>query len=111
MKPITEKQKNAIIKLAGVTATHVGDLDSMSSKEASKIIDDLIKKKTGRTPINNYKRQNNSTFSRDALAGLAVKILAQKHDIKEIISQRERFKERVVELYQIFDEARQGCLA
>ena len=115
MREISEKQKNAIEKLARATKTEVENVEEMSSFEASKVIEGLLEKLKQMRKENNFgtysKRQNSNSFSSDALAGLAVKILAQKHDIKNIISQRQQFTERVKELYEVFSEARQACFA
>ena len=47
MKPISDKQKQCIQKLAQLTATKVDDIDSLSSIDASRLIDKLIAKKNG----------------------------------------------------------------
>lgn len=114
MKEVTEKQIGAIMKLAHVTKTEVSDIESMSRAEASALIDSLIEKARGQKgdaaaqPRADARR---SSFQSDALAGLAVKIVAQRNEVKTIIEQRDRFKERVAQLYAVFSEARQACLA
>jgi uncharacterized protein YgbK (DUF1537 family) len=114
MKQITERQIEAIEKLAKATKTEV-NVEGMSSFEASQTIEGLIEKLKEMRKQNGFiaysRRQNSNGFSSDALAGLAVKILAQRHKVQDIISQRDNFKQRVKELYEVFSEARQGCLA
>lgn len=112
MKSISEKQKVAIYKLAKIAKANIENVESMSSFEASKVIDGLIQN------VNRMKGGSNRryskpgmNFSSDALAGLAVKIVAQRHDVKTIIGQRQQFRERVRQIYQVFSEARQACLA
>ena len=113
MKPITEKQLNAIEKLAKATRTSVENAEGMSSFEASTVITSLIEKmnqmKNERSSRNDSKKAND--YKSDALAGLAVKILAQRCKVEEIVSQAEKFKQRAAELYKVFDSARQACLA
>lgn len=115
MKEISEKQKNAIYKLAGATKTEVENVEGMSSFEASKVITALIEKMNTLKQSGGSDRSGGvkarSDYKSDALAGLAVKILAQRHDVKSIIAQKDRFKQRAVELYKVFDEARHACLA
>jgi len=112
MKEITEKQIEAIKKLARATKTEINGVEQMSSFEASKVIEGLIEKlKEMRKNNRNYGRQRSNGYSSDALAGLAVKIVAQRHDVKTIIGQKDRFKQRVAELYSVFSEARQVCRA
>ena len=61
MKEITEKQKNAIIKLAKTTGIEIAHVERMSSYEASQVIKELIEKanqlrgnrNAGRKPVNN----------------------------------------------------------
>ena len=74
MNEPTEKQINAIKKLARSTNTDV-DLNSITTKwEASKILDKLIAKRSGRS-------QNNNSDSRDRKAayGLAVKLVLKRY--------------------------------
>ena len=52
-----------------------------------------------------------SNYSSDALAGLAVKILAQRYTLDTIVRHRQGFEKKAVELYRIFQSARQACLA
>ena len=112
MKPITEKQLNAIEKLAKATRTSVENAEGMSSFEASKVITALIEKmKQRNSNFRNDSRKTGNDYKSDALAGLAVKILAQRCKVDEIVSQAEKFKQRAVELYKVFDLARQACLA
>lgn len=47
MKGISDKQKQLIQKLAQLTGTKVDDIDSLSSIDASRLIDKLIAKKNG----------------------------------------------------------------
>ena len=113
-KEVTEKQIEAIRKLARATKIEVNNIEKMSRGEASAVIVSLIEKSreqrssASSQPPASARR---SGFQSDALAGLAVKILAQRQDVKSIIQQKQRFKERVVELYAVFSEARQACLA
>lgn len=112
MKPITEKQMNAIEKLAGITRTTITDVEKLSSFEASKVITALIEKmNTMKQRRNNRNADTKADYKSDALAGLAVKILAQRCKVDEIIGKAEKFRERAVELYKVFDSARQACLA
>ena len=110
MKPITEKQINAIEKLARATKTQVNNIEEMSSVEASQLITALIEKRNGtqQNSSRNYSKGND--YMSGALAGLAVKILAQRCKIEEIIGNEERFKQRAVELHKVLSSARQECL-
>jgi len=54
MKPITEKQMNAIEKLAKATRTSVGDVEKLSCFEASKVITALIEKMNKNRKNNDY---------------------------------------------------------
>jgi len=120
MKPITEKQIEAIQKLARVTKTEVGNINGMSRVDASNVITALIEKmnkdrgnpgdeKDG--PRNDTKKTENHDYRSDALAGLAVKILAQRCEIEEIVGDGDRFRKRAMELFKVFDSARNACLA
>jgi len=114
MKPITERQIEAIEKLARATRTSVGNVEQLSSFEASKVITSLIEKMNkirNNSYRNNYRKPLNNHNNLDVLAGLAVKILAQKSKEEEMIGKAENFKKRVVELYRVFCSARQACLA
>lgn len=115
MKEISEKQKNAIYKLAKATKTEVENVEGMSGFEASKVIAALIEKMNAVKQSGGSERGGSvkarNDYKSDALAGLAVKILAQRHDVKSIIQQKDNFKQRAAELYKVFDEARQACLA
>jgi hypothetical protein len=55
-------------------------------------------------------RQTNG-YSTGALAGLAVKILAQRCKTDEILGKAGEFEKKVVELYKVFNSAKQACLA
>lgn len=115
MKPITEKQIDAIEKLAKATRTSVNNLEQLSCFEASKIITALIEKANKNRKNNGYRNSErkavNSSYKSDALAGLAVKILAQRCNVQQIVSSEDKFRKRVVELYRVFSSARQACLA
>lgn len=112
MKEITEKQINAIKNLVKTTGIEIANVEGMSSYEASQVITELIEKarqlrgnrNAGRKPVNN-------SYKSDALAGLAVKILAQRCKVEDIVGKAERFRNRAVELFKVFDEARRACLA
>jgi len=104
MKPITEKQIAAIRKLSRVAKVVINSVEKMNSFEASKVIEGLIKK------LNEVKKPKRD-FSSDALAGLAVKILAQRCKVEWIISKEAQFKQRASDLYRVFNLARQACLA
>jgi hypothetical protein len=110
MKLITDKQKVTLYRLMKATKTNVEKVEEMSCYEASKIIEGLLKKwgeirekKTSATPKRDY--------SSDVLAGLAVKIVAQKTGVDEIVGQEEIFRKKVVDIYRVFSSARQECLA
>ena len=114
MKQITEKQIKAIQKLARITKTEIKGIERMSSAEASKIISALIEKVNqakGGSKFQSNPRKPGNDYSSDALAGLAVKILAQRSKVEEIINDESRFRKRVVELYKVFSSARQACFA
>lgn len=111
MKPISEKQKNAIMRLARATRTEVESIEGMSSFEASSVITALIEKMNQQKGNGNEPRKASRNYSSDALAGLAVKILAQRHKVDEIIKSADRFKAKTVELYKVFESARRECLA
>ena len=115
MKPITEKQIDAIEKLARATRTSVNNLEQLSCFEASKIITALIEKANkGRKNTgsrNDGRKAANSSYQSDALAGHAVKILAQRCNVQQIVSSEEKFRKRVVELFRVFSSARQACFA
>ena len=104
MKPITEKQLAAIRKLSRAAKIEVNGMEKLSSFEASKVIEGLIQK------LNATKKPKRD-FSSDALAGLAVKILAQRSDIDDIVEEAGDFRKRVAALYKVFLTARQACLA
>lgn len=107
MKPITDKQKVAIYRMAKSAQTKIEGVENMSSFEASKVIEGLInllQKKRG----HNAKGSN---YSSDALAGLAVKILAQRTKVDEILAKEDTFRATAAELYRVFSSARQQCLA
>ena len=106
MKPITEKQLKAIHKLARATKTKINNVEKMSCFEASKVIEGLINR------MNRMKNQGRkSGYQSDALAGLAVKILAQRCKVEEIVRKPEVFQSKAADLYRVFDRARQKCLA
>lgn len=109
MKPITDKQINAIEKLARVTKTEINNIEGLSSVEASKVITELAEKFQRKHNAQRNVSQND--FVSGALAGLAIKTVSQRCKVEEIIGNEEQFKKRVVELYQVFSEARQKCLA
>jgi len=115
MKPITDKQIDAIEKLARATRTSVNNLEQLSCFEASKIITVLIEKANKNKKNNGYRNNErkavNSSYKSDALAGLAVKILAQRCKVEDIVGKAEKFRNRAVELFKVFDLARRECLA
>ena len=47
MNPISEKQKGLLQKLAQTTGTNIGDIESLSSVEAGRLIDKLLAKRNG----------------------------------------------------------------
>jgi len=113
MKTITEKQIDAIHKMAKATKTEVKDIEQMSCFEASQMLESLIGKwkqikERRASPASNGKARN---YSSDALAGLAVKIVAQKCKVDDVLQKEESFKKTVAQLYRVFFLARQGCLA
>ena len=112
MKPITEKQINTLLKLARVTKTQVNNIKEMTSFEASKLITALIEKMNKNKKSNDFRRDSTSNvYQSEALAGLAVKILAQRCEMQEIIGDEDRFKKKVVELYKVFSSAKKACFA
>jgi hypothetical protein len=116
MKEITEKQIVAIKRMARATKTDVRNVEEMSRFEASKLITalgeklDAMKGRGGSTSSPSGGNQGRS-FSSDALAGLAVKIVAQKCKVSDVLQKEARFKETVAQLYRVFSLARQECLA
>ena len=82
----------------------------MSRFEASKVITALIEKMNKNKNSDRNDNKSNS-YQSEALAGLAVKILAQKCKIQDMIDSEERFKKRVSELYKVFSSAKQACFA
>lgn len=116
MKEITEKQIVAIKRMARATKTEVGNIEEMSCFEASKVITALGEKldaMKGRAPSASPSSGGNQQrdFSSGALAGLAVKIVAQKCRVDDVLEKEESFKKKVAQLYRVFSLARQGCLA
>jgi len=120
MKPITEKQIEAIQKLARATRTGIPNIEQMSCVDASKVITALIEKMNkdrgnhgdeNDGPRNDTKKADSRDYRSDALAGLAVKILAQRCEIEEIVGDGDRFRKRAIELFKVFSQARQACLA
>ena len=111
MKPITEKQIGAIKRLGKATGITLNNIEQMSSFEASQVISDLIEKMKQLRGKRNAGRKAGNDFRSDALAGLAVKILAQRCNVQQIVSSEDKFRKRVVELYRVFSSARQACLA
>ena len=109
MKPLTDRQRVAIFRLARATKTELKNVDEMSSFEASKVIEGLLKRLEEQKKGSRTKQSSN--YSSDALAGLAVKILAQRTDVEEIIGKEGLFRERAAKLYKVFSSARQKCLA
>ena len=60
---------------------------------------------------NGYSRKaKGNGFQSDALAGLAVKIVAQRSDIEDVIEKEEDFRKKAADLYRVFYAARQECL-
>jgi hypothetical protein len=115
MKEITEKQIVAIKRMARATKTDIRNVEEMSRFEASKLITALGEKldaMKGQTPSaspapgGDQKRD----FSSEALAGMAVKIVAQKCNVSDVLQKEDRFKKTVAEMYRVFSSARQGCL-
>ena len=109
MKHITEKQIAAIKNLSKAAKKEIREIEQMSSFEASEVISELIKSLKNRSRRAGQKPAGN--FGSDALAGLAVKILAQRCKVEDILSSQEKFKKRASELYRVFNSARQACLA
>ena len=74
MNAPTEKQLNAIRKLARATKSSINLSKLASKQDASKIIDELIAKRNGGS-------QNNNSDSRDRKAayGLAVKLVLKRY--------------------------------
>jgi len=104
MKPITEKQIVAIRRMTRAAKVELKNVEQMSSFEASKVIEGLLQKLNAtKTPKRDY--------SSDALAGLAVKILAQRSEVDDIVEDAGAFKKRAASLYKVFLSARQVCLA
>lgn len=102
MKPITEKQKVAIERLARSLQRAVPNLDGLSSQEASRIIDELLAKKRGGTsPAPSY--------ASDALAGLAIKMVTQHHNLLYLLDNEAAFTKQVVALHRIFVSAKKAC--
>jgi hypothetical protein len=116
MKEITEKQIVAIKRMARASKTEVSNIEEMSRFEASKLITALGEKldaMKGKTPTASPSSGGGQKrdFSSEALAGLAVKIVAQKCKVSDVLQKEEGFKKTVAELYRVFSLARQGCLA
>ena len=110
MKPITERQMQVIKDLAKATKANVDNVHELTCAEASELIGSLINRNRAKN-ANKGKDAGRADRSTDALAGLAVKILAQKSEVGHIEKNEEEFKQGVVRLYRIFFEARQACLA
>lgn len=112
MKKITERQKEYIKKLAKNTETEIQNIETLSSFAASQTIKGLVKKAKMQ---NGFRQQLNSVakkdYSADVLAGLAVKIVAQKSSLERIKDGGQTFRSDVVELYKAFSSARRQCLA
>jgi len=95
MKTITEKQINAIHKMAKATKTEIKNIEQMSCFEASQVLESLIgkwkqiKERRG-SPASNGKARN---YSSEALAGLAVKIVAQKCKVDDVLKKGRQLQE------------------
>jgi len=115
MKEITEKQIEAIKKLATATETEIENVEQMSRFEASKVIEGLIEKR--RTPSQNNGSRNDAKprsngYRSGALAGLAVKTMAQRYKrVRDIVDGEDIFTQKVVELYRAFENAKRACFA
>jgi hypothetical protein len=116
MKEITEKQIQAIKRMARATKKDIQNIEGMSRFEASEVItalgkqlDEMRNKAPSPSPSTGGSQRRG--FSSEALAGLAVKIVAQKCRVSDVLQKEESFKKHVVKLYRIFSLARQGCLA
>ena len=99
MNQPTEKQINAIRKLARITSTSV-DVDSIASKrEASEILDELIAKRNG-------KPRNDGSDCRDrkVMYGLAVKLVFGRYQQLSTSYKTEEFWKEVDEFYQQYLE-------
>ena len=95
MNEPTEKQINAIRKLARRTNTSI-DVDSVATKqEASRILDELIAKQNG-------KPRNGSNDSRDKKVsyGMAVKLVFGRYQQSGSNYRTEEFWKEVDEFYQ-----------
>ena len=103
MNEITEKQIATIKGLSRRAKIEVKNVEGLSKFEASKVIEGLLQK------VN--PKQEKKDYSRDALAGLAVKILAQRSEVDDMVDNARIFSDRVVALYRVFRSARQACLA
>lgn len=115
MREATQKQLLTIRKLAAATKTQVNDPEGLSIQEASTVISELIGKlqeKNGKGAASSPPpSQGRESFRADALAGLAVKIVAQRSDLEKMIHEEGDFRQKVESLYRVFYLARQGCLA
>lgn len=111
MKEVTEKQLGAIDRLSRATGTIVDNPEKLTRVAASEVITGLIerlKEKRGRGA--SAPSSSRRDYSTDALAGMAVKIVAQKCSVEDVLKSEESFKEKVAELFKVFLSARQGCL-
>ena len=95
----TEKQINAIRKLARNTNTSV-DVESITSKqEASSILDELIGKRNGRNA-----NGGNEHKDRKCAYGLAVKLVFGRYQQLSINHKSEEFWKEVDEFYRQYIE-------
>ena len=106
----TEKQLNAIRKLARATKSSINLNKIASKQEASKIIDALIEKRNGKS---SYSNNNNGCRDRKVAYGLATKLVFRKYqqlnvdykkaenfwkDVDDFYKQYLRNQDRAIEL-------------
>jgi len=100
----TDKQLNAIRKLARMTNTSV-DMDSIRTKqEASKILDELIPKGNLKGKDNSSTKSGNDCREKKVAYGLAVKLVFARYQQLSMDTNAESFWSDVDEFYQQYLE-------
>ncbi|MFC1713552.1 hypothetical protein ACFL6S_07790 [Candidatus Poribacteria bacterium] len=99
MNEPTEKQINAIRKLARSTNTSI-DVDSVATKqEASRILDELIAKQNGKS-----KNGSNDSRDRKIAYGMSVKLVFQRYQHSGSNYRTEEFWKEVDEFHKQYLE-------
>ena len=106
MKPVTDNQRREIERLSRLSKTNV-DLAGLSSLEASRIITRL----RGQVGEPDGRGRSDSASGSEALAGLAMKLIAQRGTPEWIFENEMEFRSYVVKLYHVFVRTRQACLS